>query len=265
MPFVRVNGINLFYEVDGAGDPLLLLAGFACDHNHWDLVKPALATHYRVISLDNRGVGRTDAPDNRDQPYTTRVMADDAMGLLRYLGIERTHVAGHSMGGQIAQELALAYPDAVRSLILLATWATPDSLFSSVIQSWGELPQLLDPGKKSFVRVVLPWVFTEAFFETPGAVAVSIATWVGSPPPATGLYGQSQAILASDTASRLSAISCPRLILVGRDDILTPVKFSQELARLIPGPDPEIIPHTGHHFVLESHAPVAQAMLNFLS
>src|SRR6516225_3192747 len=114
MPVVHLNGINLFYKVEGSGEPVLLLAGFACDHTHWALVKQALVRNYLVIRLDNRGAGKSDAPD---QPYSIRQMADDTVALLDYLGVKQTHVAGHSMGGRIAQELVLTYPKRARSLM----------------------------------------------------------------------------------------------------------------------------------------------------
>src|SRR5947209_4904814 len=136
MPKARVNGIDLFYDVRGAGAPLLLLAGFSCDHTHWSPVAARLAAEYRVIRLDNRGVGRSSAPDG---PYTTRQMADDAAGLLDHLGLAPVHLAGHSMGGQIAQELALARPGLVRSLMLLASYLRPTGRLRLLLESWGDL------------------------------------------------------------------------------------------------------------------------------
>lgn len=202
IPVAHVNGIDLFHQVEGEGEPLLLLAGFACDHTHWAMVKSALVNRYRVILPDNRGVGRSDAPDNQ---YSMRQMVDDIAGLLDYLEVEQTHVAGHSMGGQIAQEFVLANPARVRRLMLTSTWAAPDTLFGSVIQSWGELPRVTDPRIRSFVWVILPWVFTDSFFETPGAVSEAISLWTANPfpPSSKGLYHQSRAILASNTTARI--------------------------------------------------------------
>jgi 3-oxoadipate enol-lactonase len=264
MPRVHVNGIDLFYEDEGTGEPLLLLAGFACDHIHWAMVRLLLVGKYRIIRPDNRGVGRSDAPDH---PYSIRQMAEDAAALLEYLGVKRAHVAGHSMGGQIAQELVLAQPDRVQSLMLLSTWAKPDELLASVIESWGELTRLVEPRTRIFIRVVLPWLYTSEFFATPGAAEQVISFWILSPfPPSRhGLYRQSQAILASDTAGRLSGVRCPSLFLVARQDILTPVKFSEELARLIPAAESVILPGGGHDFLVETPAQVAEAMLAFLT
>lgn len=135
MPKIHVNGIDLFYDVQGTGEPLLLIAGFDCDSSYWSAVLPALVNKYQVIRLDNRGVGQSSAPDC---PYSIKQMADDAAALLNYLGIT-IHVAGHSMGGQIAQELALVHPEKVKSLILLSSWASGNAKFYSLIELFGDL------------------------------------------------------------------------------------------------------------------------------
>src|SRR5205809_7891619 len=124
MPKVTVNGIRMFYEETGGGEPLILIMGFGGDHLAWAFQVRALAEHYRVVTFDNRGAGQSDAPE---PPYTIRTMADDTAGLIAALGIERAHVVGVSMGGMIAQELALAYPGRVRSLHLGCTTARPDT------------------------------------------------------------------------------------------------------------------------------------------
>src|SRR5918999_4111134 len=113
MPKVRVGDIEMFYVEAGRGDPLVLIMGFSGDHLAWGFQLPAFAERYRVIAFDNRGAGQTDTPDH---PYTTRMMADDTVGLMDKLGVGHAHVLGASMGGMIAQELALHHPERVRSL-----------------------------------------------------------------------------------------------------------------------------------------------------
>ncbi|MFT3879606.1 MAG: alpha/beta fold hydrolase [Gemmatales bacterium] len=124
MPIIQANSVDLYYESIGTGEPLLLIAGFACDHTIWAKVVPALARLYRVISIDNRGMGQSPASKT---PASVRDMAEDAAGVLKALGLGPVHVAGHSMGGMIAQELALAHPELVRSLSLLASFAQTDA------------------------------------------------------------------------------------------------------------------------------------------
>lgn len=261
MPKVDVNGIELFYEIKGTGEPLVLIAGFLCDHSYWSLIMPSLISQYQVIRFDNRGIGRSSAPDS---PYSIQQMADDVAGLLDRLGIEKVHVAGHSMGGLIAQELVLAHPQKVKSLMLLSSLAKGDGRFNSIIETWGELPAYLD--LELYEKVVLPWIFTDAFYSIPKMVEqlIEFAIHYPFPPTAHGLYHQSRAILASDTTERLKDINCPTLVMVGKQDILTPVKFSQQLQKSIANAELIVLEDDGHSFLIESPNTVASVMLNFL-
>src|SRR5215475_11467840 len=124
MPKIRVGDIEMYYVEAGAGEPLVLIMGYGADHLAWGFQLPEFAAKYRVIVFDNRGAEQTDSPD---YPYTTRMMADDTAGLMSALRIERGHVVGVSMGGMIAQELALNHPQRVRSLQLHCTYARSDA------------------------------------------------------------------------------------------------------------------------------------------
>jgi pimeloyl-ACP methyl ester carboxylesterase len=262
MPKALVNGIELYYETHGGGEPLLLIAGFACDLSMWSDVVGALAGHHRVIVFDNRGVGRSSAPDS---PYTIRGMAGDAAALLDAIGVGRVHVAGYSMGGQIAQELALARPGQVQSLMLLSCCVRCDERNKAVMETWGELPGVVEP--RLMARLLLPWLYSNAFFTRPGAVEQLLTLLLDNPYPPTpqGIYRQSRALGDFDTTSRLRQIRCPTLVLVGKEDVLLPVAFSQELAQAIAGAELVVMEKAGHGLVVESPAGVAQAMLGFLS
>lgn len=262
MPKIQVNGIELFYEIKGTGEPLLLIAGFMCDRAYWSLLMPSLITQYRVIRFDNRGIGQSSAPDS---PYSIQQMANDAAALLDILGIEKAHVVGHSMGGQIAQELALTHPQKIQSLILLSSFAKGNEKFNTIIKTWGDIAAKLD--LELYEKVVLPWIFTENFYAIPGMVDQLIEWAINYPfaPIAHGLYHQSRAIINHDTTNRLQYIKCPTLVLVGKQDILTPVKFSEQLAQGIPNAELVIIEDGGHSFLIESPESVAQFMLKFLN
>src|SRR5436190_22870640 len=124
MPTIDRDGVAIYHEERGErGDPLLLVMGLGVDAHGWEFQVPALAARHRVILVDNRGVGRSGKPRG---PYTTAMMAEDARAVLDGLGVARAHVVGLSMGGMIAQELALAHPDRVGALVLAATYARPD-------------------------------------------------------------------------------------------------------------------------------------------
>jgi pimeloyl-ACP methyl ester carboxylesterase len=262
MPKVQANGIDLYYEVEGTGDPLLLIAGFGCDHTIWSPVVSLLAAHYRTVVFDNRGVGQTSSSDT---VTSIRQMAEDAAGLLDVLGLIPVHVAGHSMGGLIAQELALAHPERVQALMVLSSCARVDARGKAIIESWGDLPRQVDA--TTGARLILPWIYTNAFYAKPGAVAQVIEQIVTNPfpPRVQGIYSQSRAISACDTMDRLGAIDCPTLVLVGSEDILFPVAFAEQLARGIRGAELVVLEKTGHGLLVESPQAVATAMLAFLS
>ena len=262
MPKVHANGIEIFYEETGTGDPLLLIAGFACDHTNWSRMIPMLASRHRVIVFDNRGVGQTSATNT---PYSIRQMAEDAAGLLDAIGLNRVHVAGHSMGGQIAQELALAQPERVRTLALLATCAKMDERGKAVIESWGELPRLVDAA--TGLRLSFPWIYTSRFYATPGAIERAIKDVFSNPfpPSPLGIYQQSRAITSCDTSTRLDRIECPTLVVAGNEDILSRLSFSEQLVQGIRGAELVVLEHCGHSLLKESPEPTAAALLDFLS
>jgi 3-oxoadipate enol-lactonase len=260
---IQVNGIDLFYTIHGSSknELLLLIAGFDSDSSTWAAMMPLLIEQYRVLRFDNRGIGQTSAPD---RPYSIEQMATDAAALLDYLSISSVHVAGHSMGGQIAQQLALTHPEKIQSLILLSSWASRDDKFNALIEMFGDLTQKLEG--ILYHKVLLPWLFTDAFYSTPGAMKQLITLIENQPfpPTAHGLYHQSRAILGSDTSDRLADIHCPTLVVVGKEDLVTPVKFSQQLAQGIPKAELVILEQGGHACIIESADTVAQVMLDFL-
>src|SRR6476660_3845944 len=120
MPRARIGELELSFETDGAGEPLLLVMGLGGDHHGWDLMRRDLARRHRLVLLDNRDAG---ASDEARVPYGTGDMAADALGVMDHLGVERFHVVGASMGGAIAQQLALQAPTRVATMTLVSTWA----------------------------------------------------------------------------------------------------------------------------------------------
>ena len=155
MPSVSVGDIKIFYQDVGEGEPLVLIMGFGGDHMAWALQMADFSAQYRVIAFDNRGVGQSDAPDH---PYTIRMMAGDALGLMDALGVDSAHVIGVSMGGMIAQELALARPDRVRSLHLACTFARPDAYMLALNAAWREMR--IGLGRESTLRTLGLWLFS---------------------------------------------------------------------------------------------------------
>ena len=262
MPKVKANGIEIFYEESGAGEPLLLIAGLACDHANWFEVIPLLASRNRVVIFDNRGVGQSSSPET---PYSIHQMAEDTAGLLDAIGLARVNVAGHSMGGQIAVELALNHPERVKSLTLLASCARVDERGKAIIESWGDLPRLVDP--VTGIRLSLPWIYTSRFYETPGAIERVIKEMLSNPfpPSLSGIYQQSRAITSFNALARLDAIECPTLVVVGDEDILGGLPFSRQLAQGIRGARLVVLEKAGHGLPTESPEATVAVMRDLLS
>jgi pimeloyl-ACP methyl ester carboxylesterase len=218
--------------------------GLGGDAGAWGLQLAALAPQRRCVVLDNRGAGRSEAPD---RPFTVRDMAGDVLGVLDAAGVARAHVLGVSLGGAVAQELALAAPDRVASLHLHGTWAGPDPWLRAVMEAFRTARRRLPP--EEFVRALLPWVFTaRAYAERPELIALVVqhALEHPRPPPLHGYLRQAEAALAHDARARLGAVRCPTLVSVGEEDLLTPPRLARELAALIPGARLAVVPGGGH-------------------
>src|SRR5262249_47229907 len=223
----------MFYVEAGAGDPLVLVMGFGGDPLAWGLQIPAFAAVYRVIAFENGGVGQTDAPD---MPYSTAMMADDTAGLLDALGIERAHVCGVSMGGMIAQEIALRHPARVRTLQLHATLGRPDAYMKALVEAWRKVRIAL--GREEALRVLALWLFAPfSYEERPEFVEPVLQNAIANPHPQslTGYLRQGDAVLGHDTLERLDRVRCPTLVSVADQDVLVPPRFSHAIAERIPG------------------------------
>lgn len=265
MPYATLNGIRVHYEAYGAGDPLLLINGLGGPAVSWLYQVRDLSKRYRVITFDNRGVGETDLPD--EPAYPTGQMAEDARALLDHLEIERAHAVGASMGGTIAMELAIRHPKRVRSLGLLCTWARGDGRFLHTIESWMQTAPMLS-AEDRFRHVIMPWVYTAKILGDRAAVEDLVKRTLAYPfptrPAALERQGRGLREWNGSRLKDLRRLRMPALVLVGRDDILTPPAFSRELARIIPRARLRILPG-GHGFFLEEADLLNRALLRFLS
>lgn len=263
MPTVKVSDINMYYETYGAGEPLLLITGLSADLTGWILQTVEFSRTYHVIALDNRGSGRTDAPDI---PYSIEMMADDTAGLLDALNIDQVHILGLSMGGCIAQEFALKYPQRAKSLILAATLGRPHPRCFHVLRT---LSMMAREGisRENQIRMQLFWLFTDRFFEVPENIQLVFEGMMANPysEPLYAYDRKLAALSGFDARHRISQIKAPTLVLVGREDILTPVQLSEELAAGIGGAELVILEGGGHAFSGEISEKFNQAVLEFLA
>jgi len=275
MPTARVGALDVYYEQHGKGDPLLLIMGLAADSTAWMFQLPAFAEHYRTIVFDNRGVGRSSKPSG---PYTIHEMADDAARLLDTLDVARAHVVGVSMGGMIAQELALRHPTRVRGLVLACTYPEPDaeierqrefslSQFGGSVTTTGEMQvdvSAIDP--LAFFQHLLPRVFNQSYIDQdlPKLLQVfSGALQYGFSMEA--ILGQVAATMGHRTTDRLGHIAAPTLVITGDADLLIPPANSDILARHIPGARLVKVPGGSHGFNFETPELFNRAVLDFLA
>jgi pimeloyl-ACP methyl ester carboxylesterase len=271
----HVDSINLYHEEHGSGDPLLLIMGLAADSVAWLFQLPEFSQHYRAIVFDNRGVGRSDKPPG---PYTIPQMADDSAGLLEALGVTRAHVVGVSMGGMIAQELALRHPQRVRGLVLACTYAQPDAdILQTRTQSVTQLGGTLSPSGEiqidlsrldplSFFQMLLPTVFNQQFIET--ELPKLMELFAGSLQygfDMEAILSQVSAVMQHDTTARLHKITSPTLVITGDNDRLIPPKCSDLIAAKIPGARLVKVPGGSHGFNFETPEVFNREVLGFLA
>jgi pimeloyl-ACP methyl ester carboxylesterase len=266
MPIVNSNGIKLYYEVQGAGMPLVLLAGLGYPAWEWHRMAPLLARRFQVITPDNRGVGQS---EKRAGPYTASLLAADTVGLLDAFGIQRAVIMGHSMGGFIAQALALEHPQRVSKLILASTNfggphhapITPAAMAVLTATAGDPLTRF-----KNGLAVSTAPGFAE---RQPAILAEWLAWRLANPLDVAGYQAQLAIGLglleeAAAFEHKLPALAMPALILFGAHDAVVPPANAELLARRIPHSEVHILPDAGHFFPLETPEEAAQVVTEFI-
>lgn len=263
MPTIEANGIDIHYIAAGHGTPVVLLAGFGGDHLSWGLQFSAFRARHHTIAIDNRGSGRSGAPD---VPYTTRLMAADIVGVLDHLGLEAAHLVGASLGGMIAQEIALAHPGRVLSLQLHATAGRADPYLRILLDTWRLVRAQL--GREMVQQSMALWLFgRRSFAERAELIEMLMRQATSHPyaPSEVGFARQGEAVVTHDALDRLAAVTCPALITAGEDDVLVPPRFARELAERIPHAELHIVPEAGHMWCWEKPAEFNALALDFLA
>ena len=265
MPTAKVGDINLYYEVHGKGAPLVMIMGYTLRGEHGAELRDKLALEYRVIVPDNRGTGRSDKPE---MPYTARMMADDVAGLLDVLGITSTSILGYSLGGMIAQEFALNYPDRLNNLILAATHCgrakavlpTPDDL--ALLFN----PELAKMTPEEATRALLPLTWDKEFVANNSSVIERfVATSCECPITLQAIASQQNALFTHNAYDRLPGIKAPTLVIVGSNDRLTPCENSKMLAGQIPDAELVMIKGATHGvFLADPTGQVGEIILDFM-
>jgi pimeloyl-ACP methyl ester carboxylesterase len=240
---VSANGVELWVEQEGEGDDVLFVSGLADEGASWGEQVEGLRERYRVTTFDNRGVGRSATPEG---PYRIADFAADTIALMDELELERPHVVGSSMGGAIAQELALAHPDRVRTLVLNGTWCRGDRFLHQVFRSWIWAARRADSVRDFLVAVNL-WCFSPRIWNE-GIMDEWLAEAEASEHQQSvdAFCRSAEALIDHDTADRLGAIQVPTLVVVGELDLVLPPRFSRELAERIPAARLVVVPEAGH-------------------
>jgi len=265
----KINDIEMYYEVHGPtvlpedqADSLLLIMGLGANTTSWEMQIPAFSREYRTVAFDNRGSGRSDKPQS---PYTIPQMADDAAALLDHLGISSAHVFGMSMGGMVAQEMALRHPQRVRTLVLGGTMAGgPNAVMAGpqLIQQWASTALLpLEQAIENGLRFLYSEEFIARNHERLVRRALDLAYLQ---PPLDALQRQVMAVLQFNTFQRLADVTAPTLVISGTADQIVPPENSRILAERIPGAQLIELEGAGHGFLAEKAEETNSTVLAFL-
>jgi 3-oxoadipate enol-lactonase len=262
MPTAEVGDQTLYYEVHGEGEPLVLVMGLSGDTLAWLPQIPVFSERYRTVVFDNRDVGRSSMASGS---YEIADMARDALGLLGELELDSFHLLGLSMGGAIAQEMALAAPERIKTLTLAVTFCWSGAWSRKLSEVWGARAQHMS--REERVDELLLLNHTEEFFENQEALG-----WLRgmilqnpNPQPADAFARQLDACSRHDTRDRLETLSMPVHVIGGNRDILVPIWKSQELAELVPGAKLSVIEGGPHGSWLERAEEFNRLVLDFVA
>ncbi|UCE19231.1 MAG: alpha/beta fold hydrolase [Gemmatimonadota bacterium] len=262
MPRVKVNNIQMYYEIHGQGFPLVLIAGYGCGSWLWFKQLPHLSKTFQTIVFDNRGVGKTDKPDDA---YSVRMFADDTSGLLKHLNVKKCHILGISMGGMIAQQVALSYPKLVERLILCSTTfggqnsiPIPEGTLR-ILASSARLPR-----EEGLRRNMATAFSAEYIRDNPEVFNRVISHLLSNPQPLYANQLQFRALKDFDVEKRLHEISSPVLILAGDRDEVIPTGNSQLLHERIEGSELVVFKGCGHLIIIERAEELNTKITDFL-
>jgi pimeloyl-ACP methyl ester carboxylesterase len=260
MPYIENQGAKIYWDEQGAGEPLLLLMGLAYPSDMWYRSRPMLAKQFRTIVIDNRGVARSDMPPG---PYPIAVMASDALKVLDAAGVESAHVYGISMGGMIAQELTLQHPERVRSLILGCTAAggpkavLADPEVTQVIMSRGTMTP------EEAAEAAVPFIYDKSTLRARIDEDINVRRpWF---PKGEAYIAQLQGIMAWEAYSRLDQIQVPTLVIHGEHDRLVPAGNGKLIAERIAGARLVMLPKASHIYPTDQTEAADRTVLEFLT
>jgi pimeloyl-ACP methyl ester carboxylesterase len=260
MPYAISGETRIYCEESGTGAPLLLIMGLGYSHEMWHRTRPVVSAHYRTILFDNRGVGKSDVPLGS---YSISQMADDTAAVLDAAGVANAHVFGLSMGGMIAQEFALKYPERVNRLVLGCTACGGRNAIPAAQTVVDVVMARARMTPEEGAEAMVPYIYDRS---TPRErIEEDLTIRRRTYPEAAGYMGQVQAIFAWTSFDRLKRIGAPTLIIHGDTDQLVPPENARILVQTIVGSRLVMLPHASHIFVTDQTAASHREVLAFLS
>ena len=263
MPQVEVDGRTINYDVQGDGEPLLLIPYLTADHACYAFQLPAYTEHFSCISLDLPGSGESDKPAG---PYSTDGYADQVASFLDAIGIDRAHVAGVSLGAAVGIHLAARHPDRVRSLSLHSGWHATDLYLKSVVEQWRTMASVLPTVADVVIQGIFPWCFTPEMYINRPEFVDTLVDFVRSRPaqPVDAFLAQTDAAIAHDASAVLREIGAPTLITFGAHDLVCSTRFAEPLNSGINGSELVIFEHLSHAGLHEDPETFNRTTLDFL-
>jgi pimeloyl-ACP methyl ester carboxylesterase len=263
MPQVEVNGLTINYDVQGDGEPLLLIPYTSADHACYAFQLPAYTEHFSCIALDLPGSGESDKPPG---PYSTEGYADQVAAFLGAIGIEQAHVAGVSLGAAVATHLAARHPARVRSLSLHSCWDTSDAYLKTILELWRTLARSLPTAADVVIQGIFPLCFTPEMYVTRPEFVETLVDFVRGRPaqPVDAFLAQTEAVIAHDASAVLREIGAPTLITFGAHDIVCGERFAEPLKSGIAGSELVVFEHLSHAGLHEDPETFNRATLDFL-
>lgn len=264
MPYVQANNIEVYYEVQGEGEPLVLIPYLAADQACYAFQVADYAKKFTCYTVDLRGAGLSGKPEGT---YSTELFADDVAAFMRAVGITNAHVSGLSLGAATGMWLAGKYPHLVKSLSLHSGWMASDPFLKAVVRGWQTTAKALGSTTDMVIQGIFPWCFTPELYAAKPEYIDSLAEFVRSRPmpPVDAFLRQSDAVIAHDATGVLSLIKAPAQITFGQHDAVTSVRFAGPLTEAINGAELVIFEGCAHAPIYENVAEFNARTLDFLT
>ena len=263
MPRAEIDGLTINYDVQGEGEPLLLIPYLSADHACYAFQLPAYTEHFSCISVDLPGSGESDKPPG---PYATDVYAEQLAGFLGAIGVESAHVAGVSLGAATGMHLAASHPERVRSLSLHSAWDRSDAYLVATVGLWRALAGALPTVADAVIEGIFPFCFTpEMYIERPDFVQALDDFVRGRPAqPLDAFLAQTEAALGHDASAVLGQIRAPTQVTFGAHDLVCSTRFAERLTGPIAGSELTVFEHLSHAGLHEDAETFNRATLDFL-